>query len=174
MINTGANNATIAREIDALHHLTTCELAKRYEELHGQPVRTRHRAYLLRKIAWRIQANAEGDLSERARKRAAELANDADVRVMAPKTQVIPPQPGGTVTVERTLPNGEHNDPRIPTPGSAIVREYKGRKIRVVVLADRQGFEYDGERYRTLSAIARKVTGSHINGFRFFRLGSKQ
>ena len=161
----------IAREIDALHHMTTGELAERYEQLHGQPVRTRHRAYLIRKIAWRIQANAEGDLSERARKRAAELANDADVRVMVPKTQIIPPQPGRMVTVERTLPNGEHNDPRIPSPGSAIVREYKGRRIRVVVLADNEGFEFDGERYRTLSAIAKKVTGSHINGFRFFRLG---
>jgi hypothetical protein len=163
----------IAAEIDALHRMTTGELAERYEELHGQPVRTRHRAYLIRKIAWRIQANAEGDLTERARRRAAELADDADVRVMAPKTLICPPQPSGTVTVERTLPNGEHNDPRIPSPGSAIVREYKGRKIRVVVLADNEGFEYDGERYRTLSAIAKKVTGSHINGFRFFRLGSK-
>ena len=164
----------IAAEIDALHRMTTGELAERYEELHGQPVRTRHRAYLIRKIAWRIQANAEGDLTERARKRAAELADDADIRVMAPKTLVCPPQSGEKVTVNRLLPNGEHNDPRIPSPGSAIVREYKGRKIRVVVLADRQGFEYDGDRYRTLSAIAKKVTGSHINGFRFFRLGSKR
>jgi len=164
----------IAAEIDALHRMTTSELAERYEDLHGQPVRTRHRAYLIRKIAWRIQANAEGDLTERARKRAAELADDADIRVMAPKTLVCPPQSGSEATVTRLLPNGEHNDPRIPSPGSAIIREYKGRKIRVVVLADRQGFEYDGDRYRTLSAIAKKVTGSHINGFRFFRLGSKR
>ena len=46
--------------------MTTGELGERYEQLHGQPCRTRHRAYLIRKIAWRIQANAEGDLSERA------------------------------------------------------------------------------------------------------------
>jgi len=51
----------IAKEIDALQQMTTSELADRYEELHGQPVRTRHRAYLIRKVAWRIQANAEGD-----------------------------------------------------------------------------------------------------------------
>jgi len=54
------------------------------------------------------------------------------------------------------------------------VREYKGRTIRVVVLSDGQGFEWNGDRYRTLSAIAKKVTGSHINGFRFFRLGGKR
>jgi len=163
----------ITKEIDALQQMTTSELAERYQQLHGQPVRTRHRAYLIRKVAWRIQANAEGDLSERARRRAAELANDADVRVMPPKTLIEPPD-DGTIQVTRELRNGEHNDPRIPPPGSAIVREYKGRKIRVIVLADHEGFEFEGERFRTLSAIARRVTGSHVNGFRFFRLGSKR
>ncbi len=164
----------IAKEIDALQHMATSELAERYEELYGQPVRTRHRAYLIRKVAWRIQANAEGDLTERARKRAAEIADDADVRVMAPKTTIVPPGDDVDVSVTRELPNGEHNDPRIPSPGSAIMREYKGRTLRVVVLADNDGFEFEGERFRTLSAIAKKVTGSHINGFRFFRLGGKR
>ncbi|MFW6153747.1 MAG: DUF2924 domain-containing protein [Planctomycetota bacterium] len=60
--------------------MSTGELVERYAALTGQPVRTRHRTYLIRKIAWRLQAKAEGDLSERARKRAAELADDADVR----------------------------------------------------------------------------------------------
>ncbi|RMD86694.1 MAG: DUF2924 domain-containing protein [Alphaproteobacteria bacterium] len=166
--------ADIAAEIDALHRMTTGELAERYEALHGRPTRTRHRAYLIRKITWRIQAKAEGDLTERARRRAAELADDAEIRVMAPKTLICPPQPGNGATVSRPLPNGEQNDPRLPPPGSAIVRQYKGRTIRVVVLAAGEGFEHDGERYRTLSAIAKKVTGSHINGFRFFRLGSKR
>ncbi len=41
-------------------------------------------------------------------------------------------------------------------------------EVRVIVLAD--GFEYEGERYRTLSAVARKITGTHVNGFRFFNL----
>lgn len=165
--------ADIAAEIDSLYRMTTGELADRYEALHGRPARTRHRAYLIRKIAWRIHANAEGDLTDRARRRAAELADDAEIRVMAPKTLICPPQPGSGATVSRPLPNGEHNDPRLPRPGSAIVRQYKGRTIRVVVLADGEGFEHDGDRYRTLSAIAKKVTSSHINGFRFFRLGSK-
>jgi hypothetical protein len=165
---------TIESEIDALHRMTTSELVARYAELHGHDSRTRHRAYLIRKIAWRMQALAEGDLSERARKRAAELADDAEVRVMAPKTMICPPQgPGTETTITRPLPNGEHNDRRLPRPGSAIVREYKRRTIRVVVLSDGQGFEWNGERHRTLSAIAKKVTGSHINGFRFFRLGDK-
>ncbi len=160
----------LATEIDDLQSMTTGELAERYEELHGQPCRTRHRAYLIRKIAWRIQANAEGDLSERARKRAAELADDAEVRVMAPKTMICPPQPPDAPTVTRKVPDAHPSDPRLPSPGSAIVRQYKGKTIRVVVLEDDRGFEYQGDRYRTLSAVAKQITGSHINGFRFFRL----
>jgi hypothetical protein len=166
----------LARELAGLDRMTTGELAERYQELHGQPCRTRHRAYLIRKIAWRIQANAEGGLSERARKRAAELANDADVRVMAPKTMICPPQVGESATVTRSAPMGleKSNDPRLPPPGSAIVRKYKDQTIRAVVLEDGQGFECDGERFRTLSALAKKITGSHMNGFRFFGLGGSQ
>jgi len=162
----------IAAELAALDEMSTGDLAERYAELHGQPCRTHHRAYLLRKIAWRIQANAEGDLSERARKRAAELANDADVRVMAPKTIICPPQGGASVTVTRPAPtgHGKSGDPRLPAPGSAIIRQYKGRTIRAIVLED-GGFECDGQRFRTLTALTKQITGSHMNGFRFFRLG---
>jgi len=128
----------IAAELAVLDRLSTGDLAERYADLHGQPCRTRHRAYLIRKIAWRIQANAEGDLSERARKRAAELADDAEVRVMAPKTMICPPQVGETATVTRPIPTGDDKptDPRLPASGSAIVRKYKGRTIRAVVLED--------------------------------------
>jgi len=162
-----------AAQIAALDGMTTGELATLYEELHGQPCRTRHKAYLARKVAWRIQANAEGDLSERARRRAAELADDAEVRVMAPKTMICPPQVGMSGTVTRLVATGKGNpvDPRLPSPGSAIIREYKGRTHRVVYLEDGSGFEYEGNRYRTLSAVAKRITGSHMNGFRFFRLG---
>jgi len=164
----------IAAEIEALQHMTTKELAARYAELHGQPSKAHHRAYLIRKIAWRLQARAEGDLTERARRRAEELADDADVRVMAPRTIICPPQPTSSPTVARVAPRGEQDDPRLPAPGSAIIRQYKGRTIHVVVLENSEGFEYDGERYPSLSAIAKKVTGSHMNGFRFFRLGGKR
>lgn len=163
----------IESEIQALERLTTGELVDRFKELHGYPCRTRHRAYLLRKIAWRIQANAEGDLSERARRRAAELARDAEVRVMAPKTLLCPPQEGASVTVRRPLSSDSGTDRRIPEPGTAIVREYKGRTVRAVVLPD-GGFEHDGQRFKTLSAIAKHVTGSHMNGFRFFRLDGER
>jgi hypothetical protein len=156
----------IATEIAALDQMSTGDLTERYAELHGQPCRTRHRAYLIRKIAWRLQANAEGGLSERARQRAAELADDAEVRVMAPKTMICPPQNGEVATVTMPAPTGrgKSTDPRLPAPGSAIVRKYKGRVHRVVFLKDGSGFEYEGDRYRTLTAVAKRITRSHING----------
>ena len=84
-----------------------------------------------------------------------------------------PPEPGPGRTVTRRAESPDHDDPRLPASGSAIVREYKGRTIRVVVSPRGEGFEWDGRRFRTLSAVAKEVTGSHINGFRFFRLESK-
>jgi len=66
----------IKAELAAMERLMTGDLVERYAALTGHPVRTRHRAYLIRKIAWRLQADAEGDLSERARRRAAELADE--------------------------------------------------------------------------------------------------
>ena len=158
----------VAGELDDLGRMSTNELCARYQKLFGQPVRTRHKAYLIRKIAWRIQAIAEGDLSERARKRAAELANDADVRVMAPRATTTPPTANGGQRVVSTIGNG---DPRLPAPGNAIMRTYKGRTIRVIVRDD--GLEYEGQRYKTLTAVAKQVTGSHMNGFRFFKLEAK-
>ncbi len=161
---------TIQRQLDELGRMTTGDLVQRYEDLHGHKCRTRHRTYLIRKIAWRIQANAEGDLSERARRRAVELADDAEVRITAPRVIIRPHQPGEARTETKPVKR-DGPDPRLPPAGSAIVREYRGRTLRVVVLPDGGGFEFDGERYRTLTAVAKKVTGSHINGFRFFRLG---
>ena len=160
----------IKEELAALERMSTGELAERFIELTGETVRTRHRRYLIRKVAWRIQAAAEGGLSERARRRAAELSDDAEIRVMSPKEPLhqeeaeipLEVRAGKQVTVR---------DPRIPAPGTAITRKYKGRIHQVVVLND--GFEYQGRRYRSLTAVARAITGSHWNGFGFFRLGGK-
>jgi hypothetical protein len=159
-----ASRLNIAHEVAILERMTAGQLQERYAELFGERPRSRHRRWLIRRIAWRIQAKAEGDLSERARRRAEELANDADVRVTPPKSVKLP------VRTERT--DGPiATDPRLPRPGENIVRHYKGRAIEVHVVED--GFEYGGERYRSLSAVAKAITGSHMNGFRFFGLGGQ-
>lgn len=71
--------ADIQKEIAALPQLTVHELRRRHVELFGEENRSANRQYLFRWIVWRLQALAEGDLSERARRRAQELARDADL-----------------------------------------------------------------------------------------------
>lgn len=166
----------LAKEMAILEKMTVGELHDRYVEVFGEAVRSRHRQYLIRRIAWRLQASAEGGLSERALRRAEELADDADIRVTPPRVATSPnvgPSVGrrsvrvpvATVTAAQRQAT---NDPRLPSIGSQITRKYRGRIICVTILAD--GFEYLGERYRSLSAVAKAITGSHMNGFRFFDL----
>ena len=159
----------LKKELAALEKMTVGELQQRYAEVFGEQVRSRHKQYLFRRIAWRLQANAEGGLSERALRRAEELANVADVRVTPPKGGISgSPAAPATRAEAPTRPS----DPRVPPVGAAITRKYKGRTIAVTVLAG--GFEYEGERYGSLTAIAKAITGSHMNGFRFFGLEGKR
>jgi len=156
----------VAKELAALQRMSVAALREKYAEVFGETTTTGNRTWLVRRIAWRIQALAEGDLSERARQRAAELARDADLRIVAPRQKPVPVAAGPTRTVTREVaPAG---DTRLPPPGSVITRKYKGTVVQVKVLSD--GFEYAGERYASLSAVAKAVTGSHCNGFLFFRL----
>ena len=154
----------VEKEVAALRAMSVGQLCERYAELFGEGSRTRHKAYLIRRIAWRLQANAEGDLSERARRRAEKLADDAEVRVTPPREFDRRLRPGGV----STQPTIATTDRRLPSPGTAIVRKYKGQTLRVLVLPD--GLEFDGDRYKSLSAVAKAVTGSHCNGYRFFNL----
>lgn len=157
-------NKTVAAEVARLEGMSVNQLAKRFEEVLGEECRSRHKRYLMRRIAWRLQANAEGGLSERARQRAEELADDAEIRVTPPR----PKQAKAEGTPPATIQIGSGRDRRLPPPGSWVERPYKGQMIRVLVTAD--GFEYEGQRYRSLSAIAKAISGSHINGYTFFRL----
>jgi hypothetical protein len=62
-------------------------------------------------------------------------------------------------------------DDRLPPPGTVITRKYKGEVLQVRVQPD--GFEYEGAVYTSLSAVAKAITGSHCNGYLFFRLNAK-
>ena len=149
---------SVQQQLALLPQMTAAQLHDKYQELFGEPPRSRHKLYLVRRIAWRLQALAEGDLSERARRRAAELACDADLRISAPATanDQEPLQP--TATARRHL----------PPVGTVLARPYRGRTIEVTVLA--QGFQYQDRVYRSLSAVAKAVTGKHWNGYHFFGL----
>ena len=150
----------IGKEVAALKRLSVAELRARYAEVTGEATRSRHKQYLVRRIIWHMQAKVEGGLSERARRRARELAADSDVRLTAPR-----PNPADGPTKVSAIRIS--SDERLPMPGEVVTRKYKGRDINVRVLPN--GFDYEGEVYRSLSAVAQAVTGTHWNGYHFFR-----
>src|SRR4030088_2007461 len=130
-------------EIENLRRESLAALREKYREVFQEDTRSRHREHLFRRIAWRLQALAEGDLSERARKRAREIANDADLRIIAPRDFF-------TVGGERmeTVPNlrsRRTHDPRVPIVGTVLRREWKGQTVLVEVLEN--GFQYQRRQY---------------------------
>jgi len=159
----------LKQALDELEGMTAAQLRERYAEVFGEPTRSGNRRWLVRRIAWRLQADAQGGLSERARKRAAELARDADIRLRAPEWVNMAGPPGDLRTASGRL--RAKRDDRLPAPGTVLTRTYKGHQYRVTVLPG--GFEYEGRAFRSLSAVAHAITGSHWNGMLFFGLAKK-
>src|SRR5664279_1260205 len=127
------------KEIEELSRMTVGQLRQKYMEVFGEESRSNHKQFLFRRVAWRIQALAEGGLTERARRRALEIANDADLRIRAPRTKF-----GPDVTLDPKLSVSRKVasalDPRLPPPGTYLEREYKDRRVIVKVLVN--GFEF--------------------------------
>src|SRR5204863_5811666 len=117
---------TAMGSIAALQRLTMQELRVRYTELFGETTSAKNRTWLLRRVAWRLQALAEGDLSERARQCAAELANDADLRTTVPRVKPQAPTP----EVFQPSPTIPMPDSRLPMPGTILTRDYKGQALQ--------------------------------------------
>jgi hypothetical protein len=151
----------LQRHLTLLKGLSPTQLRERYAEVFGETVQTGNKAWLVKRLAWRLQALAEGGLSERGRQRAIELANEADIRLSPPRRR--PASPAPEEPAQRT-------DPRLPAPGSVLTRPYKGRTLQVRVLL--HGFEFEGAVYPSLSAVAKAITGGHHNGYLFFRLNN--
>ena len=153
-------------EIESLRRATIEGLRDKYREVFQEETRSRHREHLFRRIAWRLQALADGDLTDRARGRALEIAQDADLRSVAPRDFF-------TVGGERVQTTGgkrnrREQDRRLPLPGTLLSREWRGRTLLVEVLA--KGFRYENQQYASLSAIAVAITGTRWNGLAFFGL----
>jgi hypothetical protein len=148
-----ATTALLADEIEALSGMSVTDLRGRYVEFYGRPATTHNRDYLRKRVAWKIQERTEGGLSPRALERIEQLAPLAPVRWQAP----VAPTKGNAAPIR---------DPRLPAVGTALTRQHGGKDHDVRVLAD--GFEYQGRRYRSLSKIAREITGTAWNGYLFF------
>jgi hypothetical protein len=151
----------IDAELAAMGRMKVSELKEKYEAVFGESTKTGNKQWLIKRIAWRIQSLSEGTISERARQRATELARDSDVRLNAPKVKPVVVGAVKSTVIARS-------DQRLPPPGTLIVREYRGQRLQIKVLGS--GFEFEGSVFKTLSAVAKHITGQHCNGYYFFRL----
>jgi len=143
-------------QIADLSKLTVGGLRERYKELLGEETASRNKKYLYKRIAYRIQEKKYGGLSQLARDRAAELARDAPLR---------------RGRLGKAKPVEKARDARLPAPGTVLTRTFDKREHSVKVLKD--GFEYKGKPYRSLSSIAKEITKTSWNGFGFFGLLTK-
>ena len=149
----------VAEEIEELRAMKIPDLIDRYREVWGKEPRCKNKTYLWRRIAWRIQEQRFGGLSEVAKRRLNELISEIDL-----------PLPEKTRTASGALRKPRRPDD--PTPGTVLTRTWKGQEIRLLVRED--GYEWHGEFFRSLTAVARAVTGSKWNGRLFFGLTNRK
>jgi hypothetical protein len=133
----------VLMEIESLRRASLAGLREKYREIFLEETSSRHREHLFRRIAWRLQALAEGDLTERAIKRAKEIAQDADLRKVAPQDFFT--LDGKPIQTTRGDRNRRQQDSRLPLPAAMLRRKWKGRTILVEVLA--KGFRYESQQY---------------------------
>ena len=145
--------ATVLTRIAQLQTLTHEELQERWRELYeAPPPRVWNRPFLLRRLAYRIQELAFGGLPEETRQELERIAEqDAQAKPTRKNTAATPRGKGG-----------------LPVIGTRLLRRWQGRDYEVVV--NLGGYEYEGTRYGSLSAIAKQITGTHWNGRSFFGL----
>jgi hypothetical protein len=152
--------AKLTREIAGLETKTVGQLAAQYEDLTGEPTRTRNKPHLIKRVAYLLQERASGGLSKTAELKIAELGDAVPpewrARIAAP-APVAAPAPAET------------RDPRLPpVGGEPLSKVYKGTLYTVAILET--GFEMSGQTFKTLTDVARAIAGRHVSGFRFFGL----
>ncbi len=159
---------TIAEQLAALGELTRTELAGRWQAAHGcPPPKGVKRPLLEHSAAWSLQTKKLGGLSPEARRRLAALV------AARRKGRRLPPdllEPAAAEGRESPL-GGQAQPPAIRRrlhPGDRLLREWNGRNHVVEVVEG--GFIFDGKKWKSLSAIARRITGAHWSGPRFFGL----
>ena len=166
--------AVLEREIAAVGDLSREELVARWTKAFGHPPPIgMKRGLLEHAAAWRLQAKVLGDLSPQARNAMRAAVRAAGKRVEQQQSQSglsiaensVGPAPDGSVVAPEAAPRPRTS--MLP-PGTRLMREWNGRSHAVDVVAD--GFVFDGKTYRSLTAIAKRITGVQWSGPRFFGL----
>ncbi len=142
-----ATDEVILARLAELQRLSVNQLKEKWEALLGTPAPNNARAFLELRIGYRIQGLTYGGLSRDTRRTLELLADEVE----------------GKITRKNMVA-----DPRNPLPGTRLIRDWDGVEHTVTVHQD--GYEWQGRKYRSLSAIAKAITGTSWNGFRFFAL----
>ena len=135
----------VLAQVAALPALSTDKLKALWRELYDREPPPYNRTFLVKRLAYRLQELAYGGLSPQAEQRLDDLADELDGK-KKPKAK----------------------DSAAPVTGPRLMREWQGVMHEVTVLAD--GFDWQGRRYASLSAVARAITGTRWNGPLFFGL----
>lgn len=148
---------SVTEEIQELRDMRVSELVERYELAFGKHPRVKHREWLWRRIAWKIQEQRFGGLSQVAKRRLDEMMSGLDIPLTG--------QPAVTARISRPGKPGK------ATAGTTLVRAWRGTEVRATSVEG--GWENEGIVYKSLSALAKAVTGSHMSGPAFFGLTKK-
>lgn len=144
-------------ELAELRGLAPAALAARFRTEFGREPRSKQPSWLLRRLAFRAQERRLGGLSEVARRRLESLIAEIELPLE---------QRDGVVTQRLGRPRRRGD----PPPGTTLTRVWRDRTLVVRVLDS--GFDFDGTVYKSLSSVAKAVTGTHWNGRLFFGLAS--
>ncbi len=142
---------SVARQVTGLGRLDLAGLRERWRELFGTEPPAYSRVFLRKRLAYRLQELAYGGLREETHVRMRQILDQ-----------------GGFDEDGRPVNKKRKKRGNIPVAGTRLVREWQGQRYEVTVAQG--GFEFQGRRYKSLSAIARAITGTRWNGPAFFGL----
>ena len=142
-----AADTTVLARLAALKTMSVNDLKSEWRSLFGSDAPNNSRPFLELRLAYRIQELTSGGFKQQT------------VRLLDALADEVEGKPVRRSAVA---------DPRKPMAGTRLVREWNGIEHTVTVLRD--GFEFEGRKYKSLSAIARAITGTRWNGWRFFGL----
>ena len=141
----------ILTRLAALKAMSVNELKTEWQALFAAPAPNNSRTFLEGRLAYRIQELTYGGPDKQTRRLLDLLADEVE----------------GTLTRKAQIA-----DPRNPVVGTKLIREWDGTAHTVTVLKD--GFDWGGQRFKSLSAVARAITGTRWNGYRFFGLRERK
>ena len=142
----------VLKQIAQLPNLSFDELKERWRALYGTEPPAYNKPFLIKRLAYRYQELAYGGLSDAAKERLEQIAKENGLDKMASLDRSAPKKKG------------------MPVIGTRLVREWNGRRYEATVV--KNGYEFEGIVFRSLTAITKEITGTHWNGPAFFGLRS--